>query len=228
MNSIEGKVCSACNTFKLADEFGFKKWVNKDGTENKCLKHICKKCRYKAEISTEERRLAHNKKAAENRVKRLAAMTEAELEAHKSKRKQQSQAWIARDREKYLALRKNSRLKRRDKEIAYKRQRYIEKKDELDAQCREYYLRNKEAILARSKRYNALPEIKEHRQSYRKQRRAEDRVAVRQKIAELDSNYVKLVIRQGTNLKHCHIPASLVEAKRVQLMILRSLRNEKR
>jgi type IV secretory pathway VirB10-like protein len=228
MATAEGRVCTVCKAFKLAAEFGFKKYVRKDGVERVYLKSQCKKCRYKADISTEEQRRAYNKKAAENRLKRLAAMTEAELEAYKAKHRQMQQAWANKDREKYLAWKKEWSLKRRDKEIAYKRQRYAEKKDELRAKCHEYYLQNKEAILERNKRYNALPETKERRKLYQKQRRAEDRVTIRQKIAELNSNYVKLVIRRGTNLKHRHIPESLVEAKRAQLMILRSLRNEKR
>jgi hypothetical protein len=163
----EGKVCTVCKTFKLATEFGFKKYVRKDGVESVYLKSRCTKCRYKSEICSEEQRLAFNKKAAENRLKRLAAMTEAELEAYKAKQKQMQQAWKDKDREKYSELRKKWHLKWRDKEVAYKRQRYIKKKDELDAKCREYYLRR-------------------------------------------------------------HIPTSLVEVKRIQLMILRSLRNEKR
>lgn len=228
--SLEGRVCSECNLFKEAKAFGFKKYKRKDGTEVLRMRSKCTSCRYRSEFlnKPEEVKIAKKKQFAQNRIRRIQSMTENELEAYKAKQKEWNKIWRERLPEKYLELRRQSRIKRRDEDIAYKRQRYAEKKEEINAKYRAYYLKTREERLAYCKQYNDLPETKERRKLYRKERRPEDRIIARQKISNLDANYVKLVIRRGTLLKHRHIPTSLVEAKRVQLMILRSLRNEKR
>jgi hypothetical protein len=113
----------------------------------------------------------------------------------------------------------------------------------------EYNALHAERRRAYAKIRNALPEVKEHRKKYRAEYGAKNREALnarqrkytksptqrlrdlelRRKYAEeLTDSTVRRLLKKGTSLTTKDIPQSLVEVKRLQVLIKRSLQNEER
>jgi hypothetical protein len=119
---------------------------------------------------------------------------------------------------------KATKLRRRDKELVYKRNRYQEKRDELRAKCREYDKLHREEISERQKRYNQIPEVQVRKKAYQQARRPQDRIKAREKIRDLDDNYIKTIIRRNVGLPSHMQPKQLIEAQKLIIKIKRELR----
>lgn len=89
-------------------------------------------------------------------------------------------------------------------------------KENLKVYTADYRLKNREKVNAAQRRYAKQPEIIEKENALR-----------RKYEAELTDSIVKRRLTKGTLLTAKDIPQSLVEVKRLQLLINRSLQNEK-
>jgi len=221
----EGRTCTKCGEFKLASEFGKKRWTNKDGSVTESLRSMCNFCKNKSERArvkaprnqTPEAKARVRERVAEWKRKRLANMTEDERKLHREKANAITKAWVKANPEK----RKAQKLKHRGRDIERKRKYYQEHKEEISEKWKAYYQRKKKQLMARQKEYLADPAVQERLREYRRKVRAEDREKARQKIADLNDNYVKSVIRAGTGLRADQMSMALVEAKKLQLKIWR-------
>jgi hypothetical protein len=119
---------------------------------------------------------------------------------------------------------KAAKLRHRDRAIERKRERYQEKIDELRAKCHEYYLANKEEINERHMKHYQKPEVKERLRAYQQAARPRERIKARMKIRNLDSNYIKLLIRRNIGLPAHLVSKSLIETQRLIVQIKREVR----
>jgi hypothetical protein len=215
------KICTCCKQEKPLTEFTRRRFVYK-GVERWGHKSHCKPChtmktRIARGVDLEKARAREK----ELRERRLGLETPEQKEARRLKALEWQRAWNAANRDKVKA----SKLRRRDKELAYKRKRYQEKIDELRAKCREYYTTHKEEIRERNKRNNQQPEVQARRKAYHQARRPQDRVRMREKIRNLDDNYIKTVIRRNVGLPAHMQSKQLIEAQKLILKIKRELRS---
>jgi hypothetical protein len=225
--TAEGKVCTRCNTFKLASDFGTKRWTNKDGTVQTTLKARCKPCH----VASEKERLNASpevkarslEQIAQARRNRIARMTEEE----RAQKAEQARARATRWRQANPEIVKESKARNRDRSIERQREYYYAHRAEISAKWKAYYQQKRKELLNKRKEYTADPAVQERLREYRRLVRAEERLKMRQKIADLNDNYVKGVLRQTTGLLAGQIPQALVEAKKLQLKIWR-MTHEKR
>jgi hypothetical protein len=119
---------------------------------------------------------------------------------------------------------KAAKLRHRNRAIERKRERYQEKRDELRAKCREYSQIHREEISERQRRNRQKPEVRERLRAYQQARRPQDRITARTKIRNLDTNYIKLIIRKNLGLPARMQSKSLIETQRLIIQIKREVR----
>jgi hypothetical protein len=158
---------------------------------------------------------------AELRLRRSGLETPEQKEVRRLKQLALQKAW----REANLDKVKAAKLRHRDREIERKRERYQEKKDELRAKCREYDKLHRKEISERQKQYNQIPEVKARLKAYQQARRPQDRITAREKIRNLDDNYIKTIIRRNVGLPAHMQPKQLIEAQKLIIKIKRELRS---
>ena len=212
----ESKVCLCCKIEKPLTEFTRQKYAHK-GVEVWKHKAWCKPCRSKKTI---EDRLANVDKArateAVNRRERKENMTP---EA-KEKKRAWIRAWSKANNERI----KENALKHRDKTISRKREHYHDVRDERLAKSKEYYTNNKEKIKEKYKEYIAKPEVRARRRAYLDANLERERLRMREKIRNLDDNYVRNIIRVNTGLPQRLQSRPLIEAQKLIIQIKRELR----
>ena len=215
------KLCTCCKQEKPLTEFTRRKFVYK-GVERWGHKSQCKPCHTLGNKLARDANLekAHAREK-ELREQRKLNRTPEQKEELRLKFLAWNKAWRDANPDKIKA----KKLRGRDKELVYKRNRYQEKKEELQAKCHEYYLTHKEEISERHKRHNQKPEIKARLKAYQQARRPQDRITAREKIRNLDDNYVKSIIRRNVGLPAHMQPKQLIEAQKLIIKIKRELRS---
>jgi hypothetical protein len=108
--------------------------------------------------------------------------------------------------------------------------KYREKNKEfLAARTRAYYERNRDALLAYHKRWQQLRPEKcaQYYETYIAKPTKRERMVVRAKKyrTEASAGYVRMLLSRHTTVQPSDIPTELVEAKRMQLQILRRVRD---
>ena len=100
--------------------------------------------------------------------------------------------------------------------------------------ARSYYIRHKELISLRSKGRSEMCRTKRslHAKEYRLNNyellRLREKESTKKAILGLKDSYIKnLIIREG-KIKRSHIPKCLVEAKRMQILINRTLKEHQK
>jgi hypothetical protein len=214
------KLCTCCKQEKPLTEFTRRKFVYK-GVERWGHKSHCKPCH---KMNTRIARGMDLEKAhareKELRERRLGLETPEQKEARRLKALEWQRVWRKANPDKVKA----TKLRSRDKELVYKRNRYQEKRDELRAKCHEYYLANKEEIIKRHMKHYQKPEVKERLRAYQQAARPRERIKARTKIRNLDSNYIKLLIRRNIGLPAHLVSKSLIETQRLIVQIKREVR----
>ena len=214
------KICTCCKQEKPLTEFTRRKFVYK-GVERWGHKSHCKPCHTEAGRVARQANLEKARaREKELREQRIARMTFEQRDELRHKFYRWNTAWRKANSDKVKA----AKLRRRDKELVYKRNRYQEKRDELRAKCHEYYLANKEEINERQQRHYQKPEVKERLRAYQQAARPRERIKARTKIRNLDSNYIKLLIRRNIGLPAHLVSKSLIETQRLIVQIKREVR----
>jgi uncharacterized protein YPO0396 len=215
------KLCTCCKQEKPLTEFTRRKFVYK-GVERWGHKSHCKPCHTEAGRVARQANLekAHVREK-ELREQRKLNRTPEQKEELRLKFLAWSKAWRDANPDKVKA----KKLRHRDREIERKRERYQEKKDELRAKCREYDKLHRKEISERQKQYNQIPEVKARLKAYQQERRPQDRIRVREKIRNLDDNYIKTIIRRNVGLPAHMQPKQLIEAQKLIIKIKRELRS---
>jgi hypothetical protein len=119
---------------------------------------------------------------------------------------------------------KAAKLRHRNRAIERKRERYQEKRDELRAKCREYSQIHREEISERQRKRHQQPEVRERLRAYQQARRPQNRITARTKIRNLDTNYIKLLVRRNIGLPAHLVSKSLIETQRLIVQIKREVR----
>jgi hypothetical protein len=213
---FDGKVCLCCKVEKPLTDFTRQKYAHK-GVVIWKHKAWCKPCRSKKNTKD---RLANVDKAraaeANNRRKRKENMPP---EA-KEKQREWVRAWAKANNTRI----KQNALKHRDKTIARKREHYQEVREERLVKCKEYYINNKEKIKEKYKEYMAQPEVQARRRAYLDANLERERLRMREKIRNLDDNYVRNIIRVNTGLHQRLQSRPLIEAQKLIIQIKREIR----
>jgi len=212
----ESKVCLCCKVEKPLTDFTRQKYAHK-GVEVWKHKAWCKTCRSKK--NTEDR-LANVEKAlaveANTRRKRKETMT--------PEAKEKQRAWVRAWSKANNARIKENALKHRDKTIARKKEHYQDVRDEHLAKCKTYYTNNKEKIKEKYNEYISKPEVRARRRAYLDANLERERLRMREKIRNLDDNYVRNIIRVNTGLPPRLQSRPLIEAQKLIIKIKRELR----
>ena len=214
------KVCTKCKVEKPFTEFTRRKNVYK-GVETWGYKSQCKPChtlgnKFAREANLEKARAREK----ELREQRKLNRTPEQKEELRLKFVAWHTAWRKANPDKV----KRAKLRRRDKELVYKRNRYQLKIDELRAKCREYGQLHREEISERQRRNHKKPEVRERLRAYQQARRPQDRIIARTKIRNLDTNYIKLIIRKNLGLPARMQSKSLIETQKLIIQIKREVR----
>ena len=254
--TAEGKVCTRCNTFKLFSEFASQGIQTRaDGSTYKKYRAQCKLCRkekvqqwgknYLAKKGDEIRKRNREKWRLDNPPKEPKPKRTLE-EAREYQRR-----YYIENREKCKEYAKQYYQDNKEKMNAYVKNWQQENKERVSAQKKEYAAANREKISAQQKErarkaFAEDPEkVREQRRAKKARLKAKDPQAWNEKARKINAPYQKKMVvelsdayvRQRlarTNddsprkISAKDIPQGLVEAKRLQLMIVRSLRNEKR
>ena len=214
------KICTCCKQEKPLTEFTRRKYAYK-GVERWGHKSYCKPCHTLSNKIAREANLekAHAREK-ELREQRKLKMTPEQKEAQRLKVLGWQRVWRKANPDRVKA----AKLRHRDRAIERKRERYQEKIDELRAKCHEYYLANKEEINERHMKHYQKPEVKERLRAYQQAARPRERIKARMKIRNLDSNYIKLLIRRNIGLPAHLVSKSLIETQRLIVQIKREVR----
>ena len=198
----EGRTCTKCGEFKLASEFGVKRWTNKDGTVTESLRSRCNPCKVLTEKerinATPESRARYNQRVSETRKKRLANMTPEQKEAYQKKASGWAKAWKLANPDKVFEIKKKHRENHKE---------YIKTKKANDAKTPH----GRELEKARTSRY-----YKTHTERLL--------ARCRKARAALPDWYVKAILRLP---KGIDIPEGLLEIKREVVKIKRELEKAK-
>lgn len=206
----EGRTCTWCGEFKLASEFGIKRWTKKDGTVRQSLKSRCNPCKVATEKerinATPESKAHYNKRVSVARKKRLANMTPEQKEKRRELTRKWQTEWRRANPDKVFELKKKHRETHAD---------YIKAKKARDAKTEH----GRALDRARGERYRlAHPErVKELHAISRGKRREIDKEDARAKRVELRASYVA----QCLGLPIAEVPEELIEAERVRIKLKR-------
>lgn len=253
---MEGKTCTKCGEFKLMSEFSSQgSQVRADGSTYKKYRARCKECR-KEEVARYGRAyLARHGDAIRERKREQWRIDNPPKEP-KPKRtieeaREYQRKYYEAHKEYYAEYRKKYYADNKEKLDAYVKKWNEENREKLLARRKERNDANREKINAqqranRHKLYAEDPErIRVLRREKKRRQKARDPQAWNAKqakynapsqkkmVANLSDAYVRQRLTRENDdsprkISAKDIPQSLVEAKRLQLMILRSLKNEKR
>lgn len=253
--TAEGRICTKCGDFKLFSEFasqGIK--TRADGSTYRKYRARCKPCMkekvqqwgktYLAKKGDEIRERNREKWRLNNPPKEPKPKKTAE-----EIRARQKMYFLA-NREKYREYAKQYYQDNKEKLNAYVKTWQQENKERHTAVRKEYEAANREKINAQQKArtrkaFAEDPEkVREQRRAKKVRLKAKDPQAWNEKmtkynhasqkrmVVELSDAYVRQRLARESDdgprkISAKDIPQGLVEAKRLQLMIVRSLRNEK-
>lgn len=199
---MEGRTCTRCGEFKLASEFGIKRWTNKDGTVKETLKSRCNPCKVLTEKerinATPESRAHHSKQVSDARKKRLANMTPEQKEKHRQLTLKWGNEWRRANPDKVFDMKRKYRETHKE---------YLKAKKANDAKTPH----GRELEKARTSRY-----YKAHTERLL--------ARCREARAALPDWYVKAILRLPQGVE---IPKGLIEIKREVVKIKRELEKAK-
>ena len=199
---MEGRTCTRCGEFKLASEFGIKRWTKKDGTVTEALKSRCNPCKTLTEKerinATPESRAHYSKLVSEARKKRLANMTPEQKEKHHQLTLKWAREWRRANPDKVFEMKRKYRETHKE---------YLQTKKANDAKTPH----GRELDRARSKRY-----YEAHTERLLSR--------CRKARAELPDWYITAILRLP---KGAEVPKELLEAKRQIVKIKRELEKTK-
>ena len=138
--------------------------------------------------------------------------------------KEKQRAWIRAWGNTSNAIIRESALKHRDETIVRSHKSYQDVRAERMAKSKEYYANNKEKIKEKYKEYIAKPEVQARRRAYLDANLERERLRMREKIRNLDDNYVRNIIRANTGLPQRLQSRSLIEAQKLIIQIKREIR----
>lgn len=190
------KTCGRCKETRALTEFNKHK-SNKDG-----LQYTCNPCR-KA-IAAE-----YYIKTIEAQAARARRYREANLEKVRARNRKYYQE----NKEKILARQQNEHTKE------YNKKYYIEHSEKSKARAAAWRKENPEAARAISKAW---------REAHPEQRKLSAREHARKQRDNLSDSYIKTIFNHsiGGSIIVDEIPIALIEAKRLQLLIKRSIKDE--
>lgn len=206
----EGRTCTRCGEFKLASEFGIKRWTKKDGTVRESLKSSCHPCRHASEKerinATPESKAKHSKQISVARKKRLANMTPERKEKYYELTRKWQREWKRANPDKVFEMKKKHRETHAD---------YIKAKKARDAKTEH----GKALDRARGERYRlTYPDrVREQHAISRGKRREIDKENARAKRVELRASYVA----QCLGLPTAIVPQELMDAERARIRVKR-------
>jgi hypothetical protein len=206
----EGKTCTWCEEFKLASEFGIKRWTKKDGTVRESLRSRCNPCKVSTERerinATPESKAKHSKQLSVNRKKRLANMTPEQKEKYYELTRKWQKEWKRANPDKVFEMKKKHRETHAE---------YIKAKKARDAKTEH----GRALDRARGERYRLThPErVKELHAISREKRREIDKEDARAKRVELRASYVA----QCLGLPTAIVPRELMDAERARIRVKR-------
>lgn len=253
---MEGRTCTKCSEFKLFSEFSIQgNKVRADGSTYKKYRAQCKLCRkekvkqwgknYLAKHGDEIRARNREKWRLDNPPKEPKPKRTIE-EAREYQRR-----YYLEHREKYKEYAKQYYQEHKEEMNAYVKKWQEENREQYMKTRSAHRIANREKINAQQKA-NAAKLFAENPDKVRAARRAKkakmkakdpaawnakaakyNRPAQRKMVAELSDAYVRQRLSRNEDdgprkIFAKDIPQSLVEAKRLHLMILRSLKNEER
>ena len=255
-SQVEGRTCTKCAEFKLFSEFSSQGTRTRaDGSTHKKYRAQCKLCmkdkvqqwskNYFAERGDEIRKRRREKWRLDNPPKEPKPKKTAE--EIKARQKQ----YYLENKEKYREYMKKYRQDNKEKMNEYIRKWQEENKERFMAVRKVYEAKNREKINAQQKARTAKL-FAEDPEKIRAQRRAKkarlkekdpqawnekmnsyNKPSQKRMVVNLSDAYVRQRLSRNNDdsprtISAKDIPQGLVEAKRLQLMILRSLKNEKR
>lgn len=206
----EGRTCTKCGEFKLASEFGIKRWTKKDGTVKESLKSSCHPCRHASEKkrinATPESKAKYSKQVSVARKKRLANMTPEQKEKYYELRRRWQREWKRANPDKVFEMKKKHRETHAE---------YIKAKKARDAKTEH----GKALDRARGERYRlANPERwKEVHTRASRKRAVVAKEEARTKRVELRASYVAQCLGLPTAL----VPQELMDAERARIRVKR-------
>lgn len=199
---MEGRTCTRCGEFKLASEFGTKRWTNKDGTVRETLKSRCHPCKVLTEKerinATPDSRAHHSKLVSEARKRRLANMTPEQKEEYRQLTLKWGNEWRRANPDKVFEMKRKYRETHKE---------YLRTKKANDAKTHH----GRELDRMRSKRYYEAHTEKLLTRS-------------REARASLPDWYITAILRLP---KGVEAPKGLIEAKRQIVKIKRELESSK-
>lgn len=249
------KACTKCGKLKLLSEFSSQgSKTRADGSTYKKYRSQCKPCmkdrvqqwgkKYLAEKGDEIRKRKREKWRLDNPPKEPKPTRTLE-EAREYQRR-----YYLENREKYKAYAKQYYQDNKEKMNAYVKHWLQENKERHAAARKEYEAANREKLNAQQKErtrkaFAEEPEkVREQRRAKKVRLKAKDPQAWNEKARKINAPYQKKMVSELSDayvrqrlarenddgprkISATDIPQGLVEAKRLQLMIIRSLRNEK-
>jgi hypothetical protein len=253
--TAEGKVCTKCAEFKLFSEFssqGIK--TRADGSTYTKYRAQCKLCRKDKVQQWAKTYLVKNGDALRARNREKWRLNNPPKEPKPKRTLEEAREYQKRyyqdNKEKYKAYAKQYYQDNKEKYKDYVKKWIEENKEQHTAVRKAYEAANREKINAQQKA-NAAKWFAENPEKMRALRRAKkarlkakdpqawnekmvkyNQPAQQRMVSELRDAYVRQRLARSNDdsprkISAKDIPQSLVEAKRLQLMILRSLKNEK-
>lgn len=253
--TAEGKVCTKCGDFKLVSEFasqGIK--TRADGSTYKKYRARCKGCmkekvqqwgkNYLAKKGDEIRkrnreRWRLNNPPKEPKTKKTAEEIKARQKlyylANREKYREYAKQYYQDNKEKLDAYVKAWQQENKERHIAVKKAYEAANREKLNAQqkerARKAFAKDPEKIREKRRAIKAALKAKDP-QAWNEKARKTNAPYQKKMVAELSDSYVRQRLARESDdsprrISAKDIPQGLVEAKRLQLMILRSLRNEK-
>ena len=255
MDAIEGKTCIKCGEFKLFSEFSSQgNKVRADGSTYKKYRAQCKLCMKERVQQWGKNYLAKNGDEIRAKKREQWRLDNPPKEPKPKRTIEEAREYQRRyyleNKEKYKGYRQQYYQDNKDELNAYVKKWQEENRERYMAMRKAYQVANREKINAQQKA-NAAKLFAENPEKFRVLRRAKkaaekakdpqawntkmtkyNATSQKRMVDELRDAYVRQRLARENDggprkISAKDIPQSLVEAKRLQLMILRSLKNEK-
>ena len=251
----KGRTCTKCGEFKPMSAFSMaQNMFRKDGSTYKKYRSQCKLClkdqRAKHNKVWYERNLEEVRAKAREKWREKNPPKEPKPKRTKEEMREYQKKYYAENKEYYKEYAKAYYIENKDKMLGQIKKWINENKERHNETRLKWREQNREKINAqqktnRDKLFAENPErIRAIRRAKKVKQKAKDPQAWNAKMAKYNAPYQKRMVDElsdayvrarlvipsdGSRRKISakDIPQSLVEAKRVQLMILRSLKNEK-
>lgn len=248
---VKGKTCTKCAEFKLLSEFSSKgNKVKADGSTYKTYRAQCKLCMKETVQQWGKAYLAKNGDAIRARHREQWRLNNPPKEPKPKRTLEEARAYQRRYYQENKERAKQYYQDNKEKLNAYVKKWQEENKERFVATRKAYEAANREKINAQQLE-RARKEFAEDPDKVRAQRRAKkarlkakDPQAWNEKARKINAPYHRKMVDELTDayvrqrlarsnddsprkISAKDIPQGLVEAKRLQLMIVRSLKNEK-